>query len=243
MGIHHYRRRRAILIQKVEWSDSLMNFLANLGARFFYAGILGLVLAIIFSEYTSLFMYAKYQGWSGWRTITGSEPNSLTSILQKVSWAAFFSSCWFMLWKFDSFFSFSKHPEKVKVTEHPSNEENKKNSDPAPSSEENNEDDVQDEKEEEKITDIQDSGVTEQNTEPKEEKPVFTFVDIKYADVIGLKAPFTLDEIKPSYRKLIAQYHPDRVAAMGEEIREVAEKKAKEINRAYDYFQKKFDLS
>ena len=227
----------------MEWSDSLMNFLANLGARFFYAGILGLVLAIIFSEYTSLFLYAKYQGWSGWRTITGSEPNSLTSILQKVSWAAFFSSCWFMLWKFDSFFSFSKHPEKVKVPEQPIDEENEKNSDPAPSSEKNNEDNVQDEKEEEKITDIQDSSVTEQNTDPKEEKPVFTFVDIKYAEVIGLKAPFTLDEIKPSYRKLIAQYHPDRVAAMGEEIREVAEKKAKEINRAYDYFQKKFDLS
>ena len=227
----------------MEWSDSLMNFLANLGARFFYAGILGLVLAIIFSEYTSLFLYAKYQGWSGWRTITGSEPNSLTSILQKVSWAAFFSSCWFMLWKFDSFFSFSKHPEKVKVPEQSSNEENEKNSDPTPSSEKNNEDNVQDEKEEEKITDIQDSSVTEQNTDPKEEKPVLTFVDIKYAEVIGLKAPFTLDEIKPSYRKLIAQYHPDRVAAMGEEIREVAEKKAKEINRAYDYFQKKFDLS
>ena len=48
-----------------------------------------------------------------------------------------------MLWKFDSFFSFSKHPEKVKVPEHPSNEENKKNSDPAPSSEEINEDDAQ----------------------------------------------------------------------------------------------------
>jgi len=32
------------------------------------------------------------------------------------------------------------------------------------------------------------------------------------------------------------------VAAMGNEIKEVAEKKAKEINRAYQYFQKKFDL-
>ena len=80
-----------------------MNFLSNLGARFFYAGVLGLFLAILFSEYTSLFLYAKYQGWSGWRTITGSEPNSLTSIIQKVSWAAFFSSSWFMLWKLDSF--------------------------------------------------------------------------------------------------------------------------------------------
>ena len=227
----------------MDWSDSLMNFLSNLGARFFYAGVLGMVLAVLFSEYTSLFLYAKYQGWSGWRTITGSEPNSLTSIIQKVSWAAFFSSCWFMLWKLDSFFSFSQHSEKVKNPEKPSNEGNEKKPNPVTSSEKNKEDDVQVKNEEEKITDIQNSSIKEQNTEHNEEKPSFTLVDIKYAEVIGLKAPFTLDDIKPSYRKLIAQYHPDRVAAMGEEIREVAEKKAKEINRSYDYFQKKFDLS
>lgn len=227
----------------MEWSASLMNFLSNLGARFFYAGVLGLILAILFSEYTSLFLYAKYQGWSGWRTITGSEPNSLTSILQKVSWAAFFSSSWFMLWKLDSFFTFSPKSEDVEVSEQASNERNEKTSDPIPSTEENDEDFVEVEGEKEESTNIEDSDLTEQSTEPDEEKPVFTFVDIKYAEIIGLKAPFTLDEIKPSYRKLITQYHPDRVAAMGEEIREVAEKKAKEINRAYDYFQKKFDLS
>ena len=68
-------------------------------------------------------------------------------------------------------------------------------------------------------------------------------MDIKYAELLGLTEPFKLEDIKPAYRKLIAQYHPDRVAAMGEEIRTVAEKKAKEINRTYDYFQKKFDLN
>jgi hypothetical protein len=31
--------------------------------------------------------------------------------------------------------------------------------------------------------------------------------------------------------------------AMGPEIKEVAEKKAKEINEAYEYFRKKFDLN
>jgi hypothetical protein len=30
---------------------------------------------------------------------------------------------------------------------------------------------------------------------------------------------------------------------MGKEIQEVAEKKAKEINEAYDHFRKKFDLN
>lgn len=227
----------------MEWSASLMNFLSNLGARFFYAGVLGLILAIHFSEYTSLFLYAKYQGWSGWRTITGSEPNSLTSILQKVSWTAFFSSSWFMLWKLDSFFTLSPKSPEVEVSEQAINERNEKTSDPIPCTEENDEDFVEVVGEKEERINVEDSELAEQSTESDEEKPVFTFVDIKYAEIIGLKAPFTLDEIKPSYRKLIAQYHPDRVAAMGEEIREVAEKKAKEINRAYDYFQKKFDLS
>lgn len=83
-----------------------------------------------------------------------------------------------------------------------------------------------------------DTGNTDNPNEIK-----FSFVDIKYAELLGLTEPFKLEDIKPAYRKLIAQYHPDRVAAMGEEIRTVAEKKAKEINRTYDYFQKKFDLN
>ena len=74
--------------------------------------------------------------------------------------------------------------------------------------------------------------------EIEEDENQFNFADLKYAETLGLKEPFTLEDIKPAYRKIIAQYHPDRVAAMGDEIKEVAEKKAKEINRAYQYFQK-----
>ena len=47
------------------------------------------------------------------------------------------------------------------------------------------------------------------------------------------------DAIKAIYRKRIAQYHPDKVLAMGPEIREIAEQKAKEINEAYEYFRAK----
>ena len=81
-----------------------MNSLFNFGNRFLYPGLLGLLLSIFFSEYTSQFLYAKYEGWLVWRTITGFEPNSLTLIVQKISWAVFFFTCWYMLWKFDSFF-------------------------------------------------------------------------------------------------------------------------------------------
>ena len=145
-----------------------------------------------------------------------------------------------MLWRLDSFFTLSPKSEKVDISQPVSNESNEKSSDTIRFHGENDENFVQ---EKEESINIQDSVLAEQNGEPEEENPIFSLVDIKYAEVIGLKAPFTIDEIKPSYRKLIAKYHPDRVAVMGEEIREVAEKKAKEINRAYDYFQKKFDLS
>ena len=52
--------------------------------------------------------------------------------------------------------------------------------------------------------------------------------------------PRDFSHIKAVYRKKIAQYHPDKVSAMGPEIQEVAEQKAKEINEAYEHFRKKF---
>jgi len=41
-------------------------------------------------------------------------------------------------------------------------------------------------------------------------------------------------EIRKAYKSLISQYHPDKVAALGPELREVCERKSKEINIAYD---------
>ena len=72
---------------------------------------------------------------------------------------------------------------------------------------------------------------------------LFTDEDYAFAEILGLSKPIELSVIKSTYRKTIAQYHPDRVMAMGPEIKEVAEKKAKEINEAYEHFRKKFDLN
>jgi len=46
--------------------------------------------------------------------------------------------------------------------------------------------------------------------------------------------------IKAAYQNKIRQYHPDKVADMGPEVREVAEKRSKEINEAYSILKKKF---
>lgn len=44
----------------------------------------------------------------------------------------------------------------------------------------------------------------------------------------------SLEEVQEAYRALISQYHPDKVARLGDEIKAVAEKKSKEINSAYE---------
>ncbi len=43
-----------------------------------------------------------------------------------------------------------------------------------------------------------------------------------------------MEEIRKAYQHRIAEYHPDKVAALGAELRELAERKSKEINLAYD---------
>jgi len=48
--------------------------------------------------------------------------------------------------------------------------------------------------------------------------------------------------IKSAYRKLIFQYHPDKVSHLGPAIRKVAEEEMRKINKAYSYFQKKFSF-
>jgi curved DNA-binding protein CbpA len=52
--------------------------------------------------------------------------------------------------------------------------------------------------------------------------------------VLGVAPGASAEEIRSAYQKLIQQYHPDRVAGMGPELRELAEQRTKELNAAYD---------
>lgn len=51
--------------------------------------------------------------------------------------------------------------------------------------------------------------------------------------VLGLTRGASDAEIDQTYRRLISQYHPDRVANAAPELREQAERRAAEINAAY----------
>jgi DnaJ-class molecular chaperone len=52
--------------------------------------------------------------------------------------------------------------------------------------------------------------------------------------VLGLTDEASDAEIDQAYRRLIAQYHPDRMNGAADELRRQAEVRAREINAAYD---------
>ena len=51
--------------------------------------------------------------------------------------------------------------------------------------------------------------------------------------VLNINPNASLDEIRAAYQSLISQYHPDKVATLGAELRALAERKSKEITAAY----------
>lgn len=58
-------------------------------------------------------------------------------------------------------------------------------------------------------------------------------VDDAYA-TLGVDADATEAQIDLAYRQLMSKYHPDKVAGAAEEIRTLAEERARALNAAYD---------
>ena len=194
--------------------------------RILYGFGLGIILSVILAEYASASFFRLYHDSPYFRSLTGWSPNKLSEIFLNLSWAVTFVGSWWMIWKLDFLLSMqtpsSPRPKTRQKEEVPFSNVEKKEKIKA------------NQREEKTIS-------KEADEKKKKEKINFTsFEDISFGKILEIDDLMDSEKIKASYRKKIAQYHPDRVGAMGPEIREVAEKKAKEINEAYEHFRKKF---
>jgi DnaJ like chaperone protein len=52
-------------------------------------------------------------------------------------------------------------------------------------------------------------------------------------NVLNIAGDASQEEIKKAYRKLANQYHPDKVAHLGDEFKKLAEERFKEVQEAY----------
>lgn len=71
-------------------------------------------------------------------------------------------------------------------------------------------------------------------------RALFIKVDYRTYQVLGLTPQASVEEIKTTYKKLVNQYHPDRLIAKGvpEDFIKIANEKMAEINNAYDQIRK-----
>jgi DnaJ-class molecular chaperone len=52
-------------------------------------------------------------------------------------------------------------------------------------------------------------------------------------EILNVPKGASIEEIKKAYRELANKYHPDKVNHLGEEFKQLAEKRFKEIEEAY----------
>jgi preprotein translocase subunit Sec63 len=69
--------------------------------------------------------------------------------------------------------------------------------------------------------------------ESRREAPPLFPVRPPWHAVLGVAPDATHEQIVSAYRAQMSQYHPDKVANLGADIRALAEQRAKEINAAY----------
>ena len=60
--------------------------------------------------------------------------------------------------------------------------------------------------------------------------------------VLGVSPDVSDDDLKLAYRKLVLKHHPDRVANLGDDIKEAATRKLQEINKAKEIIDKARNL-
>ena len=76
---------------------------ARWSGKLFYGGVLAFALSVLTAEWLSRELHEFYRESMLWRNLFGADPNTITTTVEKVSWALFFVCSWWMFWKLDSF--------------------------------------------------------------------------------------------------------------------------------------------
>jgi DnaJ-class molecular chaperone len=54
------------------------------------------------------------------------------------------------------------------------------------------------------------------------------------SDLLGVGPDATLEEIKRAYHSKVAEWHPDKLAGVAQELRDMATERMKQLNEAYE---------
>ena len=218
--------------------------LAHLSTRTFLGGFLGIGLAFILAEFASRGLHDVYSTSTLFRTITGNSPNNIADGLMKVSWALIFCASWWMLWLLDFFFTLKPSVSSDQIYDSEKKDQREDTDKEEETFKPEGDAEKESKNEEEETSSDEENQDQEDGSESDDSNPEVEFddKDEEFFEVLKITddTPRDFTHIKAVYRKKIAQYHPDKVSAMGPEIQEVAEQKAKEINEAYEHFRKKF---
>ena len=63
--------------------------------------------------------------------------------------------------------------------------------------------------------------------------------EVHYRAVLDLEGEATPERVRLAYKRMIAAYHPDKVAGLGAKLRHLAEEETKAINEAYAFFRRR----
>lgn len=77
-----------------------------------------------------------------------------------------------------------------------------------------------------------------QNRETKTEKNQAQEAPKSPYEILELEPGASVEQIEKNYRKLVAQYHPDKVDHLGEDLKKVAHEKMLQIQDAYEQLKK-----
>lgn len=58
-------------------------------------------------------------------------------------------------------------------------------------------------------------------------------------EILGVPQDASPDDIRKAYQEQVQQYHPDRVAGMGKDLQQLAERRTKELNAAYEHLKRR----